>query len=219
MEEESECLAYSQSVFGQDMWDPFVPLQQPSPSCHRHVMPSSDQSREAYVDCLNEVDSLLSRLPSNDPIVVMGDLNCHLDHLGGSRCTEEPNHRGVLWKELLDRRSLFVTSLSALSTGPIHTYSSGNHSTTLDYVIGNVVLAEMLQSCEALDDDPLNTSDHLPILTRLASQHQPPSQEALKKPVRLDWGLAAHDGSAFTYAAQVEEIVNPLLEKKILLHG
>ena len=181
-------------------------------------MPSSDQSREAYVDCLNEVDSLLSRLPSNNPVVVMGDLNCHLGHLGDSRSTEEPNHRGVLWKELLDRHSLFVASLGALSMGPIHTYSSGNHSTTLDYVIGNVALAEMLQSCETLDDDPLNTSDHLPILTRLASQHQPPSQEAPKKPVRLDWDLAARDGSAFTYAAQVEAIVNPLLEKKLLFH-
>ena len=112
------------------------------------------QSREAYVDCLNEVDSLLSRLPSNDPIVVMGDLNCHLSRLGGSRSTEEPNHRGILWKELLDRHSLFVASLDALSTGPIHTYSSGDHSTTLDYVIGIVALAEMLQSCEILDDNP-----------------------------------------------------------------
>ena len=37
MEEESECLAYSQSVFVQDMWDSFVPLQQPSPSRHWHV--------------------------------------------------------------------------------------------------------------------------------------------------------------------------------------
>ena len=115
---------------------------------------------------------------------------------------------------MLDRHSLFVASLGALSTGPIHTYSSGDHSTTLDYVIGNVALAEMLQSCETLDDDPLNTSDHLPILTRLASQHQPPSQEAPKKPVRLDWDLAAHDESGFTYAAQVEAIINPLLEKK-----
>ena len=176
-------------------------------------MPSSDQSREVYVDCLNEVDSLLSRFPSNDPIVVMGDLNCHLGHLGGSRSTEEPNHRGILWKELLDRHSLFVTSLGALSTGPIHTYSSGDHSTTLDYVIGNVVLAEMLQSCEILDDNPLNTSDHLPILTKLAFQHQLPSQEPPKKPVRLDWDLAACDRSASTYAAQVEAIVNPLLEK------
>ena len=115
---------------------------------------------------------------------------------------------------MLDRHSLFVASLGALSTGPIHTYSSGDHSTTLDYVIGNVALAEMLQSCETIDDDPLNTSDHLPILTRLASQHQPPSQKAPKKPVRLDWDLAACDRSAFMYAAQVEAIVNQLLEKK-----
>ena len=96
-------------------------------------------------------------------MVVMGDLNCHLGHLGGSRSTEEPNHRGILWKELLDRHSLFVASVGALSTGPIHTYSSGDHSTTLDYVIGIVALAEMLQSCEILDDNPLNTSDHLPL--------------------------------------------------------
>ena len=48
----------------------------------------------------------------------------------------------------------FGTFLGALSTGPIHTYSSGDHSTTLDYVIGNVALAEMLQSCEILDDNP-----------------------------------------------------------------
>ena len=115
-------------------------------------MPSSDQSREPYVNCVNEVDSLLS-FAANDPIV-MGDLNCHLGHLGGSRSTEDPNHRGVLWKELLNRHSLFVASLGALSTCPIHTYSSGDHSTTLDYVIGNVALAEMLQSCETLDDDP-----------------------------------------------------------------
>ena len=106
-------------------------------------MPSSDQSREAYVNCLNEVDLLLSQLPSNDPIVVMGDLNCHLGHF-----LVAPIHRGVLWKELLDRHSLFVASLGALSTGQIHTHSSGDHSTTPDYVIGNVALAEMLQSCE-----------------------------------------------------------------------
>ena len=146
-------------------------------------------------------------------MVVMGDLNCHLGHLGGSRSTEEPNHRGILWKELLDRHSLFVASLGALSTGPIHTYSSGDHSTTLDYVIGNVALAEMLQSCEILDDNPLNTSDHLPILTKLAFQHQLPLKEPPKKSVRLDWDLAARDGSASMYAAQVEAIVNPLLEK------
>ena len=105
-------------------------------------------------EILNEIDSLFARFPSSDPAVLVGDLNCHLGHLGGSRSDEDPNQRGVLWKDMLDRHSLFTASLGALSSGPIHTYSSGGHSTTLDYVIGNAALAELLQSCKTLDDDP-----------------------------------------------------------------
>ena len=114
---------------------------------------------------------------------------------------------------ILDKHSLFVASLGALSSGPIHTYSSGDHSTTLDYVIGNAALANVLQSCETLVDDPLNTSDHLPILTKLAFTPKIFSQNAQDKSTRLNWDLAAHNGSTSEYAAQVEEIVKPLLEK------
>ena len=38
---------------------------------------------------------------------------------------------------------------------------------TVDYVVGNSTLASFMESCETLEDHPLNTSDHLPIVTRL----------------------------------------------------
>ena len=130
-------------------------------------MPSSDVSHEVYVSYLNDIDSLLSSLPTDNPVLVIGDLNCHLGHLGGNRSRDEPNSRGVLWKELLDKHSMFVASLSVLSSGPLHTYTSGGHSSTLDYVLGNAASADLFLSCVTLDDDPLNTSDHLPISVKL----------------------------------------------------
>ena len=171
-------------------------------------MPSSDQSIENYTEYLNDVDLFFSSLTSNDPVILVGDLNCHLGHLGGSRCIDVPNRRGILWKYLLDKHSLFVASLGSLSSGPTHTYSSGGHSTTIDYIIGNTALAELLLSCKTLNDDPLNTSDHLPILAKLVFQQQLLLDDMSVKPPRLNWDLASNDG---LYSAQVDEFVKPFL--------
>ena len=50
---------------------------------------------------------------------------------------------------------------------PLYTYSSGDTSTTADYIMGNVTLASLLTSCTTFDDHPLNTSDHLPVTAKL----------------------------------------------------
>ena len=67
----------------------------------------------------------------------------------------------VLWTPT---HSLYVPSLCYLASDSVHTYHSGSASTTLDYVLGNLAI---LSSCVTLDEDQLNTSDHLPIVKPL----------------------------------------------------
>ena len=79
-------------------------------------MPSSDHSQDEYTSCLDAVDSIISHLSPQDPLLVVGDLNCHLGPLGGPITSDCPNARGLLWKVLIDRHSLYVPSQSNTAT-------------------------------------------------------------------------------------------------------
>lgn len=162
-------------------------------------MPSADQTQETYRSYLDVLSSSLSELPPDSPLLIAGDLNCHLGHLGGPRSTDTPNSRGHLWKELIDRHSFFVPSLCDLASGPVYTYQSGSFTTTVDYVVGNHPISSILTSCDTLEEHPLNTSDHLPIVTCLdvgALTHSLPPPSAV---ANLCWERSSSDGSALLY--------------------
>ena len=77
-------------------------------------------------------------------LIIAGDFNAHLGTLVGPRGSGTPNLRGLLLKQLIDQNSLFVASHLQLSLGPNYTYQSGNHFTTVDYIITNRLAAEFL---------------------------------------------------------------------------
>ena len=147
------------------------------------------------------------------PVLVMGDLNCHLGHLGGPKSSDSPNSRGVKWKQVIDHHCLYVPSLSSLAQGPVHTYQCSDISTTLDYVLGNQATSVALSSCDTVEDHPLNTSDHLPLVTKL-------SVNLLTRPTAtsdghppLDWHSSASDGSSTIYAQHTDALVRPFIDK------
>jgi len=53
-------------------------------------MPSADQSQEVYSSYLDMLSSALSKLPPDSPLLIIGDLNGHLGHLGGPRSMDPP---------------------------------------------------------------------------------------------------------------------------------
>ena len=122
-------------------------------------MASSDQPQEIYNSYVEAVDQVICQVSPSSPLIVAGGLNFHLGHLGGPKSSDCFNSRGLQWKELIDRHSLYVTSLSNIATGPIHTYYSNGIATTLDYMSGNLATSSLVTTME---DHPLNTSDHLP---------------------------------------------------------
>ena len=175
-------------------------------------MPSSDYPQDEYISCLEAVDTIISRLSPDDPLLVVGDLNCHLGPMGGHRSSDSTNSRGILWKELIDNHSLYVPSQSDIATGPTYTYSSGGSFTTLDYIIGNAVLASYLTSCRTIEDHSLNTSDHLPLSVKLNIQSVTNVQRVKDKP-SLNWNRSRENGSCDVYAQRTDSMVKPLLDK------
>ena len=181
-------------------------------------MPSSDQSQELYNEHIATINQAISNASFSSPLLVVGDLNCHLGHVGGPRSSADPNYRGMQWKDLLDSDSLYIPSLSPLATGPVHTFSSCSNSATLDYIIGNFIIyplyyiSTVMVSCRVEDDHSHNTSDHLPIISKLCLSLLITASTSSNH-IALDWTSATRDGCIPQYASLTDHVVAPLLNK------
>ena len=129
---------------------------------------------DLYRSCLTELEQLVCESMQLGPIAVMGDFNAHLGNLGGPKGEGSPNQQGLLLQEQIIKNDLFVASLSELAHGPHHTFQSGDVRTIIDYIMLDVNAASLMVSCGTLEDDDLNTSDHLPqsVSTRVLLQTQ-----------------------------------------------
>ena len=93
-------------------------------------LPSSDHPVQEYVDCLAELESVISALQADGPVIIMGDFNAHLGNVDNSGTH---NQVGELLFDVVCRCNLYVASISGMATGANYTYSNGPHHTTVDY--------------------------------------------------------------------------------------
>ena len=145
--------------------------------------------------------------------MLVGDLNCHIGKLGGPISSSDPNHRGVQWMDLVHKHSLYILSLSTMATGPVHTFYSSRSSTTVDYALGNLSLSTILVSCRVEEDHPLNTSDHLPIVSKLNLSLLTSSSTSLDHTPHLDWDSGRRQGRLSHYASLADSAVAALSNK------
>ena len=115
------------------------------------------------------------------------------------------------WNNLID--NLYNASLVCLSSGPGYTYSSGGRFTTIDYVLTNQDGTRGISSCSTLEDHPLNTSDHLPILCTLDVTHLRVEPAPVFPSIHLDWSKAVKAQDIHLYSNAIDDIVRPLLGK------
>ena len=82
---------------------------------------------------------------------------------GGCRSKKTPDKRGIILYNFAAKHSFSVTNLSRMATGPIDTHYGPTGQTCIDYVLVPSYLNESISTCVTLDNEPLNTSDHLPV--------------------------------------------------------
>ena len=77
---------------------------------------------------------------------------------------EGRNPAGNCLAKLVENSNLYPVSLTDICTGPGYTYHSGDHFTTVDYIIAGASFAPYISWCRTLELSPCeNVSDHLPI--------------------------------------------------------
>ena len=174
-------------------------------------LPCMDQGMECFGGHLIELERVVSESELLGPVVVVGDFNAHLGELGGPRGLGNPNQQGVLLFGLMERCNLSAVSLGSCASGMLHTYQSGCTKTTVDYVLMNLEAVSMRISCETIDEEDLNLSDHLPISVDVFCGEVPECGSSQESGERIDWARVKGSGEVEDYVSEVNDRLAPLL--------
>ena len=128
-------------------------------------LPSASHNLEEYCEYFDYLWVLYDSLSSNGKVILMGDFNGDLGNSLGDKGKREPNERGLKLLSLANDFNLSPVNLMNMCTGPLETFNSfcGRYHSTLDYIFVPNCFRSSIESARTFEDDPDNTSDHLPI--------------------------------------------------------
>ena len=126
-------------------------------------------------------------------VVIMGDFNADLGHLGGPRSCTQINEQGKILYRYISKWNFISTHLHLQTTASSITYESDAHSTlsTLDHILClSFMLPKFISAYIIME--PLNISDHYPVFAALHCDYPsftppPPSTNACSVTPR-NWG-------------------------------
>ena len=94
----------------------------------------------------------------------MGDFNCHFGSGNGPRAWGVTTRNAAKLIKVINRKSLYAADLESLCSGPTYTFHvSGVGTSYIDHCVVSKRLSCNIVKCAVIDDDIMNTSDHLAI--------------------------------------------------------
>ena len=107
--------------------------------------------------------------------------------------------------------SLSPTNLDVRAKGPINTFKGGMGSSTLDFIALPICMDRQLLSCEVLEDDILNLSDHRAVKTEIKFECITSYKNDTKKVPRVLWERIREGGVIQQYSARTDESAERIL--------
>ena len=118
---------------------------------------------EDILTTLDELGAIIDNTEMGSHNILCGDMNADLGLKGGPRSAKQPDKRGLTLASFVEKYHLTATNLCKDARGPVNTHVGPTGETCIDYVLVPNYLCESVLDCITLADNPLNTSDHLPV--------------------------------------------------------
>ena len=118
---------------------------------------------EDIATTLDELGAILDNTEIGSHNILCGDMNADMGSKGGPKSKKIPDIRGNRLHNFIVKYSLTAVNLCKEAIGPINTHFGPTGQTCIDYILIPSYLVEHMSNCTTVSDDPLNTSDHLPV--------------------------------------------------------
>ena len=171
-------------------------------------MPPANLGYMEYENCINDLIDIYNIFSLNGDVMLVGDFNVTLN-MGPRGCPgrSEDLKRSQYLEQFLKFTHQNSIVTQAICTGPKVTYLpySGSPGTQIDHiVINNAYIDKVISAC-VYDDDPQNTSDHLPVCIKW--RHNAPRIKLQTRQV-CRWDKA--DKQLYSYTMECLETGNHL---------
>ncbi len=137
-------------------------------------MPQQSCQISDYDSHMDSLEACISQWQGDT--VLIGDWNIHLGPEFGPRGWGKTSRNGRCVSSLLERHPLMAIDLTETCEGPIYTFCNSTGTTTyIDHCFVSLSILNQINTCQILDDEVQNTSDHLAMAVTIE----------LKEPVRI----------------------------------
>ena len=157
--------------------------------CFNHVkyciisvyLPHQSCTISNYEQELAELEYLCNKFSETSSVIVIGDCNAHLDNSQGVRAWGKATKNGKLFSQSMARCDMKIVDTTEVATGPIYTFTSGGGLSYIDHCAVTRDLLSFVSNCRIIEDDILNTSDHLAISVTISVPDYNPSSECVNR--------------------------------------
>ena len=141
------------------------------PICFLSVyLPTRTGGTDIFKDQMDLIEAYIGLLSDCD-VVILGDINADPGSLAGPYVSTCTNEQGTILWRYLERWGYLSAHLWTAHAGlATHTYVSEAHSScsTIDHILLPGHMVGSIGYAGVLDEQPLNLSDHLPVLATLS---------------------------------------------------
>ena len=179
-------------------------------------LPSRSGCTDIFKETLDQLEAAILLLPPGAEIIIMGDLNADLGHLGGPMACTHINEQGKILYRYLTKWNFISTHLHLQPTTSSYTYESDAHSTqsTLDHILCPKYMLPKFILSYTIIEEPLNTSDHNPVFATLRKEHyssHPPQGLNASSFSPPNWSASSKEDIHRLYTTPLQHSLKPLL--------
>lgn len=168
--------------------------------------PCSNTSIYNYRDFIDFMQTVISMYSENGILIVMGDLNAHLQ---GHRYIKSSDERGKCLQRMLHYHNLVSVNNLPSCYGATSTFVSYDdfYESLIDHILVQDTSLSTVSFCEIVDDGVLNVSRHRPIICEISIPTTVFSTEKLSEVSHIKWKRITTDELQM-YSSFLDETLN-----------
>lgn len=167
-------------------------------------MPASNRSVNDYLQEVTELEDIVHKYENNAHIIVIGDCNIQLDNRFGPRGYGKTSVRSDALYGLVKNCDLVAMDLQEGAVGPKFSFHRNLSKSWIDHVLVSSNLE--YNSCGIMEEQNLNTSDHLPVFISFNLNMIIKKSNDCVYENRVPWFKATEDQLGL-YSSKVDELI------------